>query len=219
MTTYKNASINDLEQVAHLMATGFLDYPFMTHSFFKRNFETQVEKQAFLAKMCFVYAKAMLPNVTIFVSKNGEEFTGVAIFSKIEKMKISVLDLIRGGLIAFLPQLCKKHAFSFIKTFLREGAVLDKKYMTTYAWYLHIFVTNPKHRGMQIGTKLMVEMLRFIKENQGESLVTSTNTEMALKFYQKNGFELMEQEQLTFHEVGKIDKFIIRRDLQEVATK
>jgi len=219
MVNYIEANMNDLEEVAKLMAIGFVDYPFMTHSFFEKNFKSQEDKQAFLAKMCFVYAKAMFPNVKFFVSKSKEEFTGVAIFSKIEKMEISVLDLIRGGLIAFLPQLCKKHAFSFIKAFLREGAVLDKKYMTANAWYLHIFVTNPNYRGMQVGTKLMSDMLEFIKKHQGENLVTSTNTDMALKFYQKNDFKLMEREQLDFRGVGKIDKFIIRRDLQEVAAK
>jgi len=129
------------------------------------------------------------------------------------------LDLIRGGLIAFLPQLCKKYAFDFIKAFLREGAVLDKKYMTANAWYLHIFVTNPNYRGMQVGTRLMSDMISYIQTQQGESLVTSTNTELALKFYTKNGFELMEHELLAFRGTDKIDKFIIRRDLKEVASK
>jgi len=214
MTTYIQATKNDLKQVAKLMAIAFSDYPFMSHSFFTHNFKTKKEKLVFLEKMCFVYAKAMFANVKIFISTSKQEFTGVAIFSKIEKMEISSLDLIRGGLIPLLPQLCKKHATSFISAFLREGAVLDNKYMKANVWYLHIFATSPAYRGKQVGTRLMADMLRFIQAQQGESLVTSTNTEMALNFYVKNGFELMEHEQLILHGADKIDKFIIGRKLE-----
>jgi len=213
MTTYQQARKNDLKQVAKLMAIAFSDYPFMNQSFFIHNFKTSEEKLAFLEKMCFTYVKAMYPNVKIFMSTNEKEFTGVAIFSKIEKMEVSLLDLIRGGLIPMLPQLCKKYAFGFISAFLREGAVLDSKYMKANVWYLHIFATSPGYRGKQVGTRLMADMCGYILAQQGESLVTSTNTEMALKFYVKNGFELLEHEQLSLHGSDKIDKFIISRKL------
>jgi len=214
MKTYQQAVKNDLKQVAKLMAIAFLDYPFMSHSFFTQNFKTEAEKLVFLEKMCFVYAKAMFPHVKIFMSVSEQEFTGVAIFSEIEKMEISLLDLIRGGLIPFLPQLCKKHAARFISTFLKKAAVLNDKFVKENVWYLHIFATSPAYRGMQVGTELMTNMLKFIQSRQGKSLVTSTNTEMALKFYVKNGFELIEQEQLIFSGTDKINKFIIRRNLE-----
>jgi len=214
MTTYQQATKNDLKRVAKLMAIAFLDYPFMNHSFFTQNFKTPEKKLAFLEKMCFVYVKAMFPKVIIFISTSEQEFTGVAIFSKVEKMEISFLDLIRGGLIPLLPQLCRKHAISFISIFLREGAILDNKYMKENVWYLHIFATSPTYRGKQVGTRLMTDMFRFIQAQQGKSLVTSTNTERALNFYIKNGFELMEQEQLTLNGANKIDKFIIGRNLE-----
>jgi len=214
----KQATRNDLARVAKLMAISFLDYPFMNHSFFQYNFKNQSEQLQFLEKMCFIYAKAIFKHVKILISENQFELSGLAILSEIEQMSISLFDLMRGGLITFSPQLCKKYAIQFIKFFLTEAATLNDKFLNPHTWYLHIFAINPDYQGQKIGSKLMNEgVLSYIRRQQGKYLITSTNTKSALNFYIKNGFELLAQEQLICRGTSKIDKFVIRHNLSEVA--
>jgi len=213
---YKQATRNELENVAKSMAVAFIDYPFiMSHSFFKHNFKNDEDALHFLEEMCFIYVRAIFNKVTIWLDMEQNKIRGLAILSKVENMEVSIGDLMVGGLIQFLPRLCKKYALRFIKFFLKGAAVLSPEFIDSEAWYLHIFAINPNYQGKQVGSKLMNECLfPYIRNQQGSCLATSTNTELALKFYTKNGFELLAKEQLSCHGTGNIDKFIIRHTFE-----
>lgn len=63
-------------------------------------------------------------------------------------------------------------------------------------WYLGIMVVDPAFQGQGVGTQLMQPMLQQARE-EGIPCYLSTFTEQGVRFYQKNGFEVMREQKLS----------------------
>jgi GNAT superfamily N-acetyltransferase len=60
-------------------------------------------------------------------------------------------------------------------------------------WYLGIMVVNPKSQGQGVGSRLLQPILKQASE-EGVACYLVTFTEQAVRFYRKNGFEVIRRQ-------------------------
>ncbi|MEM9265627.1 MAG: GNAT family N-acetyltransferase [Cyanobacteria bacterium P01_F01_bin.13] len=63
-------------------------------------------------------------------------------------------------------------------------------------WYLGLMVVNPLSQGRGVGSQLLQPILQRAS-NEGMICYLATFTEQAVRFYQKNGFEIVQVQKIT----------------------
>lgn len=62
-------------------------------------------------------------------------------------------------------------------------------------WYLGLMVVNPKSQGRGVGSRLLQPILQRAS-SEGLTCYLTTCTEQAVRFYQKNGFEIVQVQKI-----------------------
>jgi len=195
MGEFHKATKEDVPHIAKMMAASFVTYPFVAH-FLKDSFGCKEKELYFLEKTCAVLIKALMRKGVCFFEKRGGEVRAFCILSSIEDMKPSAWDIVSSGAVGLFPYLFKRGVLRFVLFYLGEAANVS---FAEYegAWYVHLFAVSPYHQGQALGSEMMNGcIVPYVRRQGGKRVLLSTNTEMALGFYTKNGFQIIAQDQI-----------------------
>ncbi|MEM9482911.1 MAG: GNAT family N-acetyltransferase [Cyanobacteria bacterium P01_F01_bin.116] len=62
-------------------------------------------------------------------------------------------------------------------------------------WYLGLMLVNPSSQGQGVGSRLLQPVLQRASD-EGTVCYLTTSTEQAVRFYQKNGFEILQSQKI-----------------------
>ena len=140
----------------------------------------------FEPKGCFVAIDSTTGNVVGYILSSLDTRTQTRIFQRRMIPRIAVRT--------FLYTSWHYHrCFRVLLRFMRDSEPpQDKLYLTEYPAHLHINV-HPKYHKQGIGTNLVNKLEKYLemRECKGIHLWTSERNVKAVRFYLKNGFELL----------------------------
>ena len=92
-------------------------------------------------------------------------------------------------------------------------AVYDKKEPTVFR--LHKIYINPQHQGKQIGNKLIEFVVNTIRNKNASALLLNVyrNNSIAVNFYKKNGFEIIESLDKYIGSGYYMNDYVMRKNL------
>jgi len=183
--------------IAMLMASSFAEYPFVDF-FLKDAFRSENVRARFLQKVSKILIKTLLRKGICFFEKNDGEVRAFCILSTIKDMQPTVWDMVTSGVIRLVPKMFNKAVRQFIVFYLRDAANVNFQ-NDPNIWYVHLFAVSPNHRGKQLGSMMMNScIIPYVKEQQGNRILLSTNTEMAMRFYTNNSFEPISHDEISY---------------------
>jgi len=187
MGQFYQATTTDTNMIAKMMASSFATYPFVA-KFLTTAYASEEKRVQFLEKLSQILIKTLMRKGVCLFDKEDSEVRAFCILSTIENMNPSTWDMVTSGVFHLLPNLFNKAAREFIVFYLRDAAMVDFP-KSADRWYVHLFAVSPKHQGKQLGSAMMNHCIfPYVERRQGQSILLSTNTEKALKFYTSNGF-------------------------------
>jgi len=216
MKKFYQANKKDIPLVTKMMAASFATYPFVAH-FLRDAFNSEPERLQFLEKLSRVLLKALMRRSVCLTEKHQGEVRAFCVLSPIEHMEIPVWDLVTSGALRLLPHVFKKGMLQFIVFYLKDAAnaAVPKFIERNQTWYVHLFAVSPNHQGQQLGSVMMRDcVIPYVKQYGGTDILLSTNTEMAFRFYTKNGFEMIAHDQI--HSNGEVfEKWSVFQTIRE----
>jgi len=197
MEKFHQATKTDINMIAKMMASTFSAYPFVAN-FLTTAYARDNKKAQFLEKVSKILIKTLMRKGICFFDKDDNEVRAFCILSTIDNMNPNIWDIVTSGALRLLPNLLNKATRQFIIFYLRDAAMVDFP-KSTDRWYVHLFAVNPKYQGKQLGSAMMNHCIfPHVQQRQGQSILLATNTEMALKFYTNNGFEVIAHKKISY---------------------
>lgn len=118
------------------------------------------------------------------------ELEGVACWLPPGSTDLNPLGLLRSGLVLtpFVIGLAALQRFYNVMVYTNR---LHERYAPPSHWYLWVLGIEPAHQGQGIGSSLLQPVLAQASA-EGAACYLETNTEGAVRFYQRRGFQVME---------------------------
>jgi GNAT superfamily N-acetyltransferase len=193
-TVIRNYQPNDRNAVRRIScATAFLEEPS----------ECFINNENILADILTRYFTDYEPE-SCFVASDNNQVVGYLIGSKdIRRVRSGYLKkIIPSVLVQGIKtgMIFKKNTLRLLWHFLNslvKGEFHTPDYSNEYPATLHINL-DKRHRGRDIGSKLIEHYLTYLKSNNIPGVHFGTMSESAKQFFQKQGFEILHSNQLTY---------------------
>ena len=130
-----------------------------------------------------VYTTSDLKGVAAWLPPEQSSFTG-----------IQSLQLILQLRLYLLPFRCGFDKLGRWLSFLKVTEEYHDRDMAKPHWYLALMFVNPRYQGQGVGSTLLQPILDRASEEKLQCYLV-TFTKQAVKFYQKNGFEIIRKSQ------------------------
>jgi GNAT superfamily N-acetyltransferase len=175
---------SQIHLASEILGHAFQDDP-LFQSFTDLNDHRRLSSLRSIGKMALHYA---YPHRAVFTTI--DVMKGVAIWIPPHQFPLDIFRLLKSGAYALPFQLNFIELLQLIPLFLRVE-VCHEAWMSRPHWYLLMLGVHPHYQNQGIGSTLMVPVLAEAdRENMPCYLETSTAA--AVRFYQKQGFEVVE---------------------------
>ncbi|MDX2243709.1 MAG: GNAT family N-acetyltransferase [Leptolyngbyaceae cyanobacterium bins.302] len=191
--TVANADIVKLKSLdftiaSHYLAAAFNQDPLMAH-FLPEN---EGAKQTALKQL----SQSLLNYAQIYnhIYTTADEPKGVAIWLPPEANQVTLSQLWQvttSGLLT-LPFYMRWDRVTDFVSFIRTEIQLHEKFAPEPHWYLAMLGVSPECQGQGIGSKLIQPVLQAADRTKTPCYL-ETSTAAAMRFYQRHGFEIVEQ--------------------------
>ncbi|MBW4662524.1 MAG: GNAT family N-acetyltransferase [Drouetiella hepatica Uher 2000/2452] len=179
---------SDFAIASHYLATAFSQDPLMG------NFlpEDEGAKQTALKQL----SQALLNYAQIYnqIYTTADYPKGVAIWLPPDASRITLPQLWQiaaSGLIT-LPFYMRWNRIVDFVSFISMGIQLHEKFSPEPHWYLAMLGVSPEYQGQGIGGKLIQPVLQAADRTKTPCYL-ETSTAAAVRFYQRHGFEIVDQ--------------------------
>jgi len=208
--TYRQVKKDDYDACIEVNYEAFRDYPIL-HIF---DLEPKEKLNNFNKSLMGVHLYEALVKDTAFVAERNNEILGVALVQRPEHKESSIPEYFLYGALSVFRYGGIKNAFGFlnmIDRFNEPHVQYAKKHPCT--WNLECIAVNKKCQGQGIGSHMINDcVIPYIKENGGNCLTLITNKEKNVLFYKKNGFKILQYNDLTFNN-KHVDNWTFIRNL------
>ncbi len=207
---YKKYDASLEAEVLKLFTEAFENYP-LFYGIFKDGFKDENKFLSFYKYLMKVIFKATIRKDECFIGfKEGKAVSIVITESPTDK-PIGVWDYTVCGMAGVIMQLGLKNTFKFID--LSDETEVAVKSITDPRWHLYFLAVDPKRQGEGIGSDAIKNFLiPSVKENGGNLITVTTNSESNVNFYLNNGFSLVKEETLEYNS-KPVGNWTFRMDL------
>ena len=193
--TYTMMKREDLQHCALLAAEAFADY-----EYFSLYISNERRRQRFLNALihCEFKANWERNGCVFFIAKENKKTVAVAQLCSPEFVRPSDGDYLKAGWMkVWLGGGFKKvNAWSAME----ELASAPCHDFEGKHWYLSLFTVKKEDEGKGIGSAFLKEcLIPFVKRANGEVLTLFTNSVANCKFYEKNGFSLLDEKKFEYN--------------------
>lgn len=191
MISYRKATKNDLDAVAHLAAQSFGDYPFFSFAL-RSGFDDDTAYRAYLEKLFRIHIKANMRAHHCFVGVLDGKIVSTALLQDPEKGRVTIGQYILSGGVRLIHPVGFSRILDFFS--ISEQAHADCARTCPDAWYLELLAVDSDMKGQHLGSDMIQDcLIPFVQSNTGKQLALITNTDQNRKFYLKNGFQEFSQ--------------------------
>lgn len=187
---FRQATPEDVYQVATLLTESFIDYPLF--SVIEKNRDN---RYSFLYELQYINTMTFIRKYSCLVITERDKIVGAALLKPLQGKQSDLLEYVRMGSLRLIKKRMLFKAIRFLKLANRfDNSTQDGDY---FDWYLDSLAISKLAQGQGIGSQFLNQCIfQYISENGGGVLSLVTNTELNRKFYKKNGFEEFKEEHL-----------------------
>ena len=216
----KNADYNEIEyrkydshfepEVLRIFTASFENYP-LFYGIFKDGFKDEKKFLEFYECLMRVIFRATIRQYGCYIGFRSDEIVSLVIINSPDDKPVGVWDYTVCGMMSVIMKLGLKKTFGFMDLSDRTERVVRS--ISEPHWHLYFLSVDPEHQGEGIGSQAINSFLiPLVKDNGGKLITVTTNAESNVKFYQNNGFSLVEEETLEYD--GKpVGNWTFRMDL------
>ncbi|GKQ43382.1 hypothetical protein RD055328_13050 [Companilactobacillus sp. RD055328] len=178
------STINDHKQMTQVLIEAFFEYPV-----FIAFLPDKEHRQDFLSEL-------FTANIKVFEKINGSyvaeaddgSIQGVILVKDDKHKEPGVMSY----LINSKKGMFKPSNIRSLIDFFRIIEEMDGEFISQdISWYVDSLAIKPSSQGKGIGSLLLDELDQIVKKRKGGRIVLSTNTATNAKFYEKNGYQLV----------------------------
>jgi len=195
--TYRQIKKDEFKPCNELNFEAFKDYP--VYHVFEMEPEEKLNNFNKSLMGCQLYEG--LVKDTAFVAERDNEILSVAVIQRPDHKGSSVPEYFLYGAFSVIRYGGFKNTFGFldmVDRFNVPHVEFAKKNPNT--WNLELLFVNKKYHGQGIGSRMINEcVVPYVKKNGGEYLTLITNKEKNVHFYEKNGFDILQHDDLIYN--------------------
>ncbi len=212
MIEYKQYDKSYEAEVLEVFLEAFRYYP-LFYGIFEGTFKTEQKLQSFYEQSLTSIFRATIRKDRCYIGFLDGRVVDVVILEAPTDKPIGFFDYLVSGMPGIFLKLGLKKTFQYLD--LSERTEVVVKSIKEPRWHLYFLAVSPKHQKEGLGTDAIRNfVIPMVKENNGNLITVTTNSEKNVKFYQDNGFTLVEEERLDFN--GKVfGNWTFRMDLKE----
>ncbi|MDO4680687.1 MAG: GNAT family N-acetyltransferase [Aerococcus sp.] len=187
MLNLREAHANEIDECIRIVQEAFDDY-----FFFKVYVDDPERKQLFYNKLMEIWVRSTADINTLYVGEEFGEIQAVAGLQSPYQRAIEVKDYANYGGREALQIAGKEDTYNFLDML----AISDEpcRSLPDPKWFFELLAVRQDHAHRGIGTRMINEALLPLIASQGGGLTTlNTNTRPNVHFYQKNGFEIIDE--------------------------
>lgn len=195
MINYRIARKNEFRQIGKMAMEAFGDYP-LFNICFRHRFNRQEKYINFMQILHRIHIRTFARRNTCLVGTIDDQIVSMALVINPKFKNASIWDYVMaGGFNIF-----RKVGASGIKA-IRDIEEQSLEYLNEKhpdAWLIGLIIVDPNHKGTGLGSQMLNDcVIPFVHENGGTQIVLNTNSEANRAFYQKNGFEEIDQHEIS----------------------
>ena len=185
---------SDIEECALLAAQSFAEYEYFTIFFPDRERRMEFLRRAILSEYRTTFGRAHF-----LVARQDGIIVAVTQIFPPDYRKPSTLRYLTHGWwqVMTLPDGWAVNAWTKMDT---EAAAYCHAMMGGGTWYLSSLTVSNTQRGKGIGSQMLKEaVVPHVRTGGGSRLCLFTNSESNVRFYQRNGFRVVDERQFTYN--------------------
>lgn len=190
MLHLREARAEELDTCIHIVQEAFADY-----FFFKVFVDDPTKKEQFYRQLMTTWVCTTAAINTLYVGEENGTIQAVAGVQAPGERDIEVKDYARYGGLEALAIAGEEDTHRFLEML----AISDEpcRSLPDPKWFFELLAVRTDRVGQGIGSRMLNDALVPLVAAHGGGLVTlNTNTEPNVRFYQKNGFEVIDERML-----------------------
>ena len=175
----------EVQKAVDTLVQAFFDDPLVCYIFPESNF-----RRMFISWVYERWIRLLMKFNTVFVD---EEVRGVAVCVPPRLFPhIPLQYQIKAGLLGVIPRLGIRNFWKPFRVYL-DSQKRTRSEVTKPSWILDILGVQPEYQGKGVGSALVQHLINCAKHDNVPVYVI-THKEQNIKFYEKNGFNLIKKE-------------------------
>ena len=193
---YRKYEVSREAEVCKVLTDAFYDYP-LFYGVFKERFRTEAELRSFYEKLLTSIFKATIRKNECYIGLIGETVVSIVIIDSPADKKVGFWDYAVCGMPGIIKKLGLKNTLKYMDLSDRTEEVVRS--IEEPRWHLYFLAVDPKYQGNGVGSGAICDFLIPMVKNNGGNLVTvTTNSEKNVAFYLNNGFSLVKEETIEY---------------------
>ena len=193
MLQYDSLKKAEIKEASALAARAYFDYIYVTIFF-----PGVKERQRGLARFHAINRKGNFKGAHMLTARLDGRMVAEASLEPPGYKQPSVLRFILCGYLKMYFLANWKHLHAFLKKDKEAGTPChDYQKDNPDVWYLSMIEVDPPFHGQGIGTQFLAYLEDYVRQRGGKTMVLFTNNRKNLNFYQKRGYQVFHEYEIT----------------------
>ena len=210
MVKYKRYVRSYEAEVLKVFTESFVDYP-LFGGVFKDRFKSEKKLRSFYERLIKGIFRATVRKDDCYIGIADGKVRVIVVVEKPSDKPVGFWDYAVSGMPGIIARIGLRDTLKYME--LSDKTEIVVKSIPEPRWHLYFLAVDPKYQKLGLGSGAIQDLLiPLVKNNGGDLMTVTTNSEKNVDFYIKNGFTLIKEEKLEYK--GKtIGNWSFRMDL------
>ena len=210
MVKYKRYVRSYEAEVLKVFTESFVDYP-LFWGVFKDRFKSEKKLRSFYERLIKGIFRATVRKDDCYIGIADGKVRVIVVVEKPSDKPVGFWDYAVSGMPGIIARIGLRDTLKYME--LSDKTEIVVKSIPEPRWHLYFLAVDPKYQKLGLGSGAIQDLLiPLVKNNGGDLMTVTTNSEKNVGFYIKNGFSRVKEETLAYKEKS-IRNWTFRMDL------
>ena len=210
MVEYKRYDRSYEAEVLKVFTESFVGYP-LFWGVFKDRFKSEKKLRSFYECLIKGIFRATVRKDDCYIGIADGKVRVIVIVEKPSDKPVGFWDYAVSGMPGIIAKIGLRDTLKYME--LSDKTEIAVKSISEPRWHLYFLAVDPKYQKRGIGSRAIQDLLiPLVKNNGGDLITVTTNSEKNVVFYTDNGFKLIKEETLEY-KAKTIGNWSFRMDL------
>ena len=196
MVKYKRYVRSYEAEVLKVFTESFVDYP-LFWGVFKDRFKSEKKLRSFYERLIKGIFRATVRKDDCYIGIADGKVRVIVVVEKPSDKPVGFWDYAVSGMPGIIARIGLRDTLKYME--LSDKTEIVVKSIPEPRWHLYFLAVDPKYQKLGLGSGAIQDLLiPLVKNNGGDLMTVTTNSEKNVDFYIKNGFSLVREETLEY---------------------